>query len=272
MGAVGPGETPRIALRNVTSEQVLRAARGFRQGTVLLPIAIAPGAPSARFHVPLVDIEIVAPDGSRIQSVRPTPNRPFQKIDLTARVYSVSRDDPPEWLVLSFAGPAWNRVKNARVRIRGSAAFEFYHPGETTILPAQGSANAPGLGRCTAARVDDRYSEQTLKVLCESLRALPAVSITLRHEPSGRVWRLGLNSATSYSPGPHATWLSPLHRGQSFFRLTDSVPSTPGFQWLVPASYVSSARVEITPEIVTGHALARFDFADVALSPWLIQR
>jgi hypothetical protein len=268
----GPGETPRIELRNMTSDEVLRAAKGFRQGTVMLPIAIGPGVPGARFHVPLVDIEIVAPDGSRIHSVRPTPNRPFQKIDLTARVYSVSRDGPPEWLVLSFAGPAWNRVKSARVRIRGSVAFEFYHPGETTILLAQGSANAPELGRCTAARVDDQFSEPLLKVLCESPRALPAASTTLRHVPSDRMWLQNLNSAFRFSPWPHGTWLSPLHRGQSYFGLTDSVPSTLSSQWFVPASYVSSARVEITPEIVTGHALARFDFADVALSPWLIQR
>jgi hypothetical protein len=40
----------------------------------------------------------------------------------------------------------------------------------------------------------------------------------------------------------------------------------------VPASYLSSARVEITPEIVTGRALARFDIADVTLSSWLAQR
>jgi len=255
----------------VTSdESVPKAAGGLP--TVLLPIAIAPGAASARFHLRLVDIEIVAPDGSRIHSVRSAPNRPTQKIDLTSRAYSVSRDGPPEWLMLSFAGPAWNRVKDARVRIRGSAAFEFYHPGETTILPVQGSANAPGLGRCTAARADDRYSERTLKVLCESPRAVPAALITLRHEPSGRVWRQGLRSSGMYYPGPHGTWLSPLHRGQSFFSLTDAVPSTLGSEWLVPESYVSSARVEITPEIVTGRALARFDFAGVALSSWLIQR
>ncbi|MBI5282012.1 MAG: hypothetical protein HY858_10045 [Candidatus Solibacter usitatus] len=270
---VGLAEAPRIALRNTASgESVPSAVRRQARPTVLLPIAVAPGEEGARVHVPLVDVEIVAPDGSRVESARPTPNRPFQQIDLMAVVYSASRDNPLEWLVLSFTDSAWNRVKNAHVRIGGSAALEFYHPGETTILPMLGSGNVPGLGRCTAATVEDRFSEQMLKVLCESPRVLPAASITLRHEPSGRVWMHGLNSAVTYAPGPHGTWLSPLHRGQSFFRLTGSVPSEAGSQWLVPASYLSSSRVEITPRIVTGRALARFDFAGVALSSWLVPR
>jgi hypothetical protein len=237
----------------------------------MLPIAIAPG-PRAHFRVPLVEIEIVAPDGIRIQSVRPTPNRPFEKLDLMAYPYLVSRDELPQWLALSFSGAAWERVKNARARIRGTAAFEFYRSGETTILPAQGSGSAPGLGRCRAGTVDDRLSEQMLKVLCESPRELPAAWITLRHEPSGRVWRESLNSAVTYSPGPHETWLSPLHRGQTFFRLTRADGAEPGSRWLVPASYLWSARVAITPEIVTGHALARLDFPDVTLSSWLVRR
>lgn len=271
--SAGPRETPRVALRQATpDESVLSAARRHRQHTVLLPIAIAPGAPSARFHVPLVEIEIVAQDGTRIQSLRPTPNRPFEKIDLMAYPYAVSRDEPPKWLVLSFSSVAWDRVKNARVRVRGSAAFEFYHPGETTILPVRGSGNAPGVGRCTVAIVDDRFSEQLLKVFCESPRAIPATSITLRHGPSGQEWRERLNSAFTYSRGPNRIWLSPLHRGQTFFRLTDSAAAVPVSPWLVPPSYLSSARVEITPEVATGYALARFEFADVALSPLFAQR
>jgi hypothetical protein len=155
------------------------------------------------------------------------------------------------------------------VRIHGTAAFDFCRPGETAVLFPDGSADIPGMGRCTAMTVDDRYGEQILKVFCESPRNLPAASIALRHEPSGREWRLGLNSASTYSPGPHETWLSPLHRGQSFFRLTTSVESAPGSRWLVPVSDLPSARIEITPEIVTGHALAHFDLGEVTLASFL---
>jgi hypothetical protein len=41
---------------------------------------------------------------------------------------------------------------------------------------------------------------------------------------------------------------------------------------MVPEAYVPSARLEITPEIPTGHALARFDFGEVTLAPWLVSR
>jgi hypothetical protein len=266
----GSQAAPLIELRNVPpADAEVRARVGGTRLAVLLPIAITPGARSDRFHIPIVEIEIVASDGTRIQSTRPSPNRPFGKIDLMAYPVAKSRDNPPDWLLLGFSTPAWERVKNARVHIRGTAAFEFYHPGETAILPAKGGTYVPSLGQCTALIVDDRYSENMLKVLCESPRELPMASIMLRHEASERVWREGLNSSVTYSPGPHETWLSPLHRGQSFFRLTNAVTSSPGDQWLVPMGYLSSARIEITPEIVTGHALARFDFAEVSLASWL---
>lgn len=269
-----PRETSRVVLRNARpDESLVRPPSWTRQHTVLLPIAIEPGPESARFHVRFIEIEIAAQDGTRIRSERPTPNRPFKKIDLVAHPYSLVPDVPPQWLVLSFSEAAWNRLKSGRARVGGSVGLEFYHPGETTILPAHGSVNAPGVGRCTAMTVDDRFSEGwLLKVLCESPRVLPATSINLRHEPSGRVWRNGLLWATTHSPGPNRTWLSPLHRAQAFFRVTNSAATEPGAQWLVPGSYVSSAHVEITPEIVTRYALARFDFTEVTLSSWLARR
>jgi hypothetical protein len=278
-------QAPRISLRNSPSAEasaLVARVGGGRLPVVLLPIGIEPGAPNDRFHMAILDVEIVTPDGARLPSVIPTPNRPFEKIDLIADSFSTSQAqgrssspgfyNPPDWLALRFSEPAWQRWKNARVRIHGAAAFDFYRKGETTVLPLQSSAAVPDVGRCTAMTVDDRYSEEMLKVLCESPRDLPAASIALRDQASGREWRLGLNSAATYSPGPHETWLSPLNRGESFFHLTDSVESLPRSQWLVPVSYLSSSRIEITPEIATGHALARFDLGEVTLASWLVRR
>jgi hypothetical protein len=265
IGSSSP-ETPRISLRSsptVPSPSTL-ARFGGAQTVALLPIAIA-AAPAGHFRIPFVEVEIVLPDRARLRSAVPSPNRPFERIDFTAYAFC----NPPDWLALRFSGQAWERVRNARVRIHGTAAFDFCRPGETAVLFPDGSADIPGMGRCTAMTVDDRYGEQILKVFCESPRNLPAASIALRHEPSGREWRLGLNSASTYSPGPHETWLSPLHRGQSFFRLTTSVESAPGSRWLVPVSDLPSARIEITPEIVTGHALAHFDLGEVTLASFL---
>ena len=123
---------------------------------------IASGAGGDLFHIPLVEVEIVTPAGTRLQSTSPSPNRPFEKIDLMAYT-PTSNDRPPDWLVLRFSGAAWERVKNARVRVRGAVAFQFYRPGETAILPAHGSVNVAELGRCTALTVDDRFSEEMLE-------------------------------------------------------------------------------------------------------------
>jgi hypothetical protein len=263
-------EAPSIALRSAPPDESTVRGWGRRgQATVALPVAITENQQASRLWVREIEIEIAAPNGVRIQSGRPAPNRPFDKIELMAGISSISQEASPS-LVLTFSRQAWDRVKNERVRIRGWAGFEFYRLGETTILSAMGSGNVPGVGRCTSITVDTWLSESMLKVLCESPRPLPPTSVTLRHEPSGRTWLGGLNTFTPYIAGPHESWLSPLHRGQYFFRLTDSVTSAAGAQWLVPASYVSSARVEITPRLVTGRSLSRFDFDHVALASWLV--
>jgi hypothetical protein len=262
-------DPPRISLRDAPLNDDVIHRAGGTQATVLLPIAIDSGA---RFHVPLVDVEIVAPDGTRPRSIRSSPNRPFQKIDLSAYPMSAGRDSTPDWLMLSFSPSAWQHVKDGRVHVSGAAAFDFYRPGQTAILPTQGAGSVRDLGRCTATATEERFSDSALKVLCESPRELPAATITLRHESSGREWKLGLHSSIAYSPGPHETWLSPLNRAQSFFQLTNGDTSAPGSQWLVPATLVPAARLEITPEIPTGHALAHFDFGDVQLSSWLVPR
>jgi hypothetical protein len=41
---------------------------------------------------------------------------------------------------------------------------------------------------------------------------------------------------------------------------------------MLPEAYVPSATLEITPEIPTGHALARFDLGEVTLAKWLPAR
>lgn len=255
---------PRIELREAAAGEAPGPAGAGGLRIVRLPIAIR-GAGASGFRVPLVEIEIVAPDGSVIRSANPSPNRPFEKIDLLAYTFRKTSDDSPDWLMLRFAAPAWERVKNGRVFIRGTAALEYYRRGSTTTMATNGSMSVPELGRCTAMTVDDRFSEGMLKVLCESPAELPSAAIVLRHAASGREWRLRLMDAMTYSPGPHGTWLSPLHRGQSFFRLTDADAQGPGSQRLVPASYVAESRVEITPDVVTGHALAKFEFDGVEL-------
>ena len=140
------------------------------------------------------------------------------------------------------------------------------------MLPAQTTAAVPGLGRCTTQTTEQNFSDGALKVECESPRELPPASVALSTVLLARNWPERLNSAFAYAPGPHETWLSPLHRAQAYFPLTNILTSAPGAQWRVPSSVLPEARLAITPEIPTGHALSHFDFPDVPLSDWLVKR
>jgi hypothetical protein len=194
----GAKETPRISLRPSPTEAVaeMSARMPGARPAVLLPIAIAPGAPGALVRISFLEVEIVGPNAQRLRSIVPSPNRPFQKIDLTAFTFAGAKDlgrvseqkffRLPDWLALQFSSPSWERFRNARVRVRGIAAFDIYQEGASVVLPSQGSRDVSGIGRCTVTSVDDRFSEQMLKVLCESPREPPAASIRLRHDPSGR--------------------------------------------------------------------------------------
>ena len=89
---------------------------------------------------------------------------------------------------------------------------------------------------------------------------LPATHVTLTHAPSGHEVKAGLLSGIRYEPGPRETWFSPLKRGQTYFRLTDELTTNPGSQWLFPIQYIPAAQLTITPEIITGTAIAHFKF------------
>jgi hypothetical protein len=232
---------------------------------VLIPISVEELAGHDRMRLPIAEVEIIAADGTRIRSGQPSPLRPFERIPLLAYPYAAT-DRTPEWLVLRFSAPAWERVKKGRVTVRGWVAIELHRLGQTADLPSLGSSDVPGLGRCTVSMADDRFSEGILKVMCEQPRRLPAASVLLRHPASGHEWRAGLNSSITYVPGPRDTWLSPLERGQAAFQLTDTADAHPGSQWVVPKEYVPALQMSVTPEISTGHALVPFEFKDIDLA------
>ena len=269
--AVGAApDPPRISLRSLqTNETGLTPAGG--PITVALPIAIDSASRADSYHIPDIDVEVTAPDGAHFESIRSSPNRPFQKIDLAAFVLLPPDHPSAATLSLRFSRPAWERVKNAGVRVSGTAAFEFYRTGPSTAFPTNGATDIPGVGRCISVIAEQNYTNGSLKVECESPRELPSASIRLHHDPSGRDWgRQRLNAAGNSLSSPHETWLSPLSRLQSNFPLSDTIDSSPGSQWLVPLAFVPASHLEITPEIPAGHALAHFDFGEVPIAQWLV--
>jgi hypothetical protein len=254
---------PRIALRQAApDEQILRSIGPLpRQRVVAIPVSIDSG----RFHIRDVDVEIVAPNGVRVRSVRPIPNDPNQKIPFLVWLY------PTNWLVLRFTPSEWERVKNASVDIIGSAGVQFYRLGKTTTMPTTGTHDVPDVGKCTVSNVEDRFYEEMFKLLCESPHDIPPTAIRLTHPPSGREWEAGLRSATNGGVrAPYQTWFSPLKRGQALFRLTEEVPTHAGSRWMVPIEYVPTAKINLTPEIPTGVALSHFQLQNLTLANYLL--
>ncbi len=133
----GSAANLKIALRDAMPDgALLRTARSNGAPTALLPIAISGNPPGEQFFgYPVAGVEITTMDGARIESVRSSPNRPFEKVPLMAWTYTSTRDAAPEWLVLRFSAPAWERVKNRPVRIRGWLAIQYFRYGDTTMLP-----------------------------------------------------------------------------------------------------------------------------------------
>jgi hypothetical protein len=139
-------------------------------------------------------------------------------------------------------------------------------------VPLKGGADVPHLGRCTTNIVEDRLSEVQLRIFCESTHDIPAAAIILRHAASTREWRTALNASYINYPSPQGTWLSPLHRAQSFFGLNtldeSERDSKRNYRGLIPVRDLPAIPIEITPEIVTGHALVDIDLGEMTLSTW----
>jgi hypothetical protein len=246
-----------------------RRVTGDGGDTVPLLIEIDTAGRGSHLHVPLVEAEITTPRGFHIRSVRPSPSRPFEKLDFMAWPYPMSSDQVPNSLLFHLSPPIWQRLGTDHANISGVAAIDFYKTAQAVALPKGHAGDIPDVGRCSAQIVGGRFSEEMLKVLCESPSEIPYVTVTLRSEATGHVWQSWLNSQfRPFTPtsGPSETWISPLHREQVYFHITNTPDSQQGSQWLVPRGELSSLRIELTPEIITGYSLAHFEFKDVDLA------
>jgi len=245
-----------LSLRNGDPRDAANLPR-WSAATALIPVKISDVVGS--FRAAIVDLEVETAAGIRISSVRPSPNRPFEKLPLLADLFLPSAPGSGEWLVLRFSPSAWDQVKAQSVTVRGTAGLLYYRATPPQSLPLR----TPSL-RCTSTVVDDRYSELLLKVLCESTDPIAPARIALRDPVSGRQWNERLNSAMTYVPGPKETWLSPLNRAQTFFRIGGT--ALPGDQWRVPQDMAERSLVEITPEIPAGRSMATFAFHNIILT------
>jgi hypothetical protein len=68
---------------------------------------------------------------------------------------------------------------------------------------------------------------------------------------------------------PTETPLSPLYRLQTFFHITEKVPSGPGMRWVVPGGFLDSSTISITPREATSCGVVSVEFRDLDLRRYI---
>ena len=145
-------------------------------------------------------------------------------------------------------------------------------PGQKAWMPVGGRVAVPGVGHCSSSLEEDRWSKTRVKVLCESPSGLPSVvRVTVWTREDGPTFPGWLGNYGNAAPGPQMAWLSPLDRGKTFFNLSDPQDRYYAIPTEVPEEHIANARIAVTPEVVTGYSVVRFDLPDVPLSKYWIE-
>ena len=242
----------------------------FTRRTVALTVALSGVPGGARYHIGPVDLTVSTADGGHFPNTIRTLNNQDENVPLDAGVYRFpyDLDSAPLNLLLRFDRALYERLKDRQVRIAGRMSVSFYRFGDTALMPMNGRVAAPFVGHCSSTIGQDRWSQSSVKVLCESPSHLPRAWVTLAIPRIGREWqqRLG-DSYDNYNLiiGPYVAWLSPLDRAKASFPVSDPATRRDVYAMEVPLEYLDQAKVGITPEIATGYALVDFDFRDVSL-------
>jgi hypothetical protein len=161
--------------------------------------------------------------------------------------------------MLGLRHAAYDRIKDSRVTISGTAALRIYQRGQAIQLSLGATRDVPGAGRCSYMFVEGLYEAGWLTVSCESpSRDLMTAGINI-HEES----MLGLRPAvrthgSNASPTPLVAWLSPLQRlvQTNEIRVPDNRTSS---------EMLAGTTVVIVPQRPTGYATVAFKAADIDL-------
>jgi hypothetical protein len=242
--------------------------------TVVLPLRLSGLPMGAPFRTAALSITVTAPDGRRYQSATFTPDTQFEKVQLEAGLFPYPYDGNSGllWLTLRFDAAVYAALKGRNVRLNGQTVVSLVQPGDTVWMPVGGRVAAPGVGHCSNAISEDRWSQARVKVLCESPADIPpAVRVTLWTPEDGRRFPSSLGAYGNPTTAPQAAWLSPLDRGKTFFNLSDPKYRRYPITVEVPMEHLANARIAITPEFATGYSIVDFDFPDLPLSQYWVE-
>jgi hypothetical protein len=261
---------PQLSLRLAPRPQELPPNWGGDRVMAALPVEVS-GIPSQdSASVEQLELEVDTPAGDRQPAAPPrVQNRNFDQRLLEAYLmpWNPQADSSQRWLTLRFTRRTYDRFRTAKVAISGKAGITMYRPGTKTWMPAGETVKAPGAGNCSAAVVEARYTEQMLKVLCESPSGIPiGTRVTVWHPQSGKDWKQALGDSRPYFRGPGSTWLSPLHRGITYFNLDSS---DRGEKYQIPVSALATARISIAPIHITGYAVLQYRIEGISLDEYV---
>jgi hypothetical protein len=177
------------------------------------------------------------------------------------------------WQTISLTPKEAVQAEQSPVNIVGSSVLNIDRGSPAVRIPLDQlldrRVRIAGLGICSAAVVGEAMSRQMLRILCESSRPIPFL-LEVRLSGGNQAWRHQLDDARTRVAYPDQSWLSPLHRRQTFFHLVEETSGTPDSFWLVERRKLEGASIEIVPRTSLGCALVNYTLPNVRLTDYRV--
>ncbi|HMD70296.1 MAG TPA: hypothetical protein VKF41_03080 [Bryobacteraceae bacterium] len=160
-------------------------------------------------------------------------------------------------LFLGLTHAAYNRIKDSKVTISGTAGFVVYERDREVRLPVGPAGDVSESIHCSSDLQAGQYDDGSLDVFCDSPSRGAALADIRIYEMSKGVLRTGPPAfGSNSSPSPLVAWLSPLQRWQRSFQL----PST---HWT--GDELAERPVAIVPLRLAGYSTVSFKATDIDL-------
>jgi hypothetical protein len=210
--------------------------------TLRLPLSVSGIPDSLESHYEVQALEMTAP-GNRTETLHPSYVG-------------------PDWLILEIRKPLYDCLKDARVELKGTVVVALHRFAPSASIPVGANRPVASAGRCSSGIIDIAPFGAALGVMGNRLRALNVScesSAGFALEPTVRVLKPAEPSAPSErllaSSNPWPVSLSPIERVHGYTVRQD-------------ASTLSSARIEITPDIPCGSQVVNMDLRGIRLSDY----
>lgn len=177
------------------------------------------------------------------------------------------------WQTISLTPKDAAQAEQSPVNIVGSSVLDIDRGSPSVRMPLDHlldrRVRIPGVGICSAAVMGEAMSRQMLRILCESSRPIPFL-LEVRLSGGKQAWRHQLDDSRTHVAYPDQSWLSPLHRRQTFFHLVEETSGTPDSFWLVERRKLNGASIEIVPRTSLGCALVNYTLPNVRLGDYRV--